>query len=251
MEKPKMHADRKGITWEHLYKIIYTEDSWNFWGLFDFDNRVNGCVTIKAESEIDWKADNKKYRKFVVKHGPHTRYKGFTISGDADFGNLKKYSQEANVKMHSFPNFSIMPCTGGMNCTKGFKYRDKFHVFIYVLSGYYKKHTIEQQQEYIKSNLLRTTRNMSAEIKEDKLDTLHQYLNFFADIYDYCEKIHLLSEKEGRTFVDKLIKVGEANDPDMEAYYKLAEEYWEIRGQAILKKAPQLEEYINKNINDS
>lgn len=245
-----MDADRKDITWTLLYKNIYTAEDWAFWGLLDFDNRVNGCALFKEK--IVWMAANKEFKEFVKDYG------WFKISGDADFGNLKKHSTEANDKMHSFPNFSLMPCAGGMNCKKWFKYRDKFHKFIYVLSEYFeleKKCKDEDKlKKYIRDNLLAIRSNMQD--PDGRIDIIYRYLRFFADIYDYCDKIHLLSGKKGRAFVDKLIKAGEANDLDIEAYCKLAEEYWKIRRQAILDKAeklgkkPEVEEYIDKNIDN-
>lgn len=247
-----MDADRKDITWNLLYKNIYTTEAWAFWGLLDFDNRVNGCATFKAEDQIIWTAANKEFKTFVENYG------WFKISGDADFGNLKKHSTEANDKMHSFPNFSLMPCAGGMNCKKWFKYRDKFHRFIYALTEYFelrKKCKDETKlKEYIEDNLLAIRRNMQD--TEKRKDIIFRYLDFFADIYDYCEIIHLLSGKKGRAFVDQLIKAGEANDLCKGCYYKLAKEYWAIRRQAILVKAeklgkkPEVEKYIDKNINE-
>lgn len=250
-----MDADRKDTTWDILYKNIYTADDWTFWGLLDFNNRVNGCATFKEK--IVWTAANKEFKTFV------DNYSWFKISGDADFGNLKskkckEYMEDADDKMHSFPNFSLMPCTGGMNCKKWFKYRDKFHRLIYALSKYFelRKNNKDENtlKDYIKDNLLTIRRNMQD--KGKRVETIFHFLNFFKDIYDYCEKIYLLSGKKGRVFVDKLIKVGEANDLDLKAYCELAKEYWKIRRQAILVKAEKLgkkaevEKDIDENINN-
>ncbi len=73
-----MDADRKNVTWEHLYRHMYTEDSWSFWGLLDFNKRKAGKIGWK--SEIKWNEENKIFKEIISK------YPYFEISGDADFG---------------------------------------------------------------------------------------------------------------------------------------------------------------------
>lgn len=257
-----MDADRKCITWKHLYKNIYKKEDWSFWGLFDFDKISNGRATIKAECAIEWTNEIEKYREFVQKHGPQENYKGFKISGDADFGNLKKNANGCNLfipdaaaQMHKFPNFSIIPSTGCMNNKKGFSYQDRFHIFIFVLSEYFTRQT-EERREYVENELFMKAGRMSYEAIKDAIDTLNDFLSFFDDIYDYCDKIYHLNGEEGQKYVEDLIRAGEAiktgkKKYDVEEYCHLACQYWEIKKKVLLQRIPQDKQYlIYKNIDE-
>ena len=232
-----LHADRKKVTWEHLYKNIYKKDDWSFWGLLNFEEiDNNGCIIFKAECDIEWTDANEKYREFARNHG-----KEFKISGDADFGDLKNnkcgcdsFIPNAEAEMHKFPNFSLMPCTGSMNVKKGqlnSGCNDRFHTFIYVLSEYYeiKKEKKVERREYVKNELFFRGR-LKNEYVEDYVDTLNEFLTLFDNIYDYCDKMYHLNGEEGRQYVEKLIRAGEAiktgkKEYNVEEYCNLATEY--------------------------
>ena len=257
-------ADRKEITWECLYKYIYTEEDWLFWSLFDFNNIKSGCAKKKKKKDIIRTNENKEYYDFLHK------YPGFKFSGDADFGDLKGLANlcmtDADASMHKFPNFSLMPCTGGMNRKKGFKnsgYNDRFHVFIYVLSEYYKQEEKNQRLKYVKAKLFGNGINdiEENEYKKAACDALNEFLCFFIDINDYCDKIYHLNTEEGKKYIEDLIVAGKEeietqkikyNKEDYIKYFNLAIQYWKIKKEFLNDRLPKEYQYlIDKNIGDS
>lgn len=263
-----MDADRKKVTWEHLYKHIYNEKDWTFWGLLDFDANDDG--TIGWKSEINWNSENKPFKKFV------DNFPNFKITGDADFGmkdnQCNEYIKNAKEKMHMFYNFSLMPQTGGMNNKKGaFGHYDRFDEFIYYLSNYYKIIDENERYEYAKIYLWHNSRK-----KEITLKTLCDFLNLFKDIYDYLRKIYFIDNErytiDGNiiveNFVKDLVDAGEKTAQEVskkkavtgkkkikgviyiEKYCELAKTYWEIRRNKMQSVIPEKEynEYFNKDI---
>lgn len=264
-----MDADRKKVTWDYLYKYMYTEKDWDFWGLLDFDMNDDGSIGWK--SEIKWNNQNEIFEGFKNK------YPKFRISGDTDFGMkdsvCNTYIEHAEEKMHMFHNFSLMPKTGGMNNKKGaFGYYDRFDEFIYYLSQYFKE-SKEKRYEYAKENLWYNSWK-----KESTLKPLCDFLDLFPNVYDYCNKIYFIDNKkyslsDGKVvegFVGYLIEEGEktakvVNDKKVkeekkkivgvinaQKYCELAEMYWGIRTIKMKKKITDkaYKEYFYKNIAD-
>lgn len=135
-----MHADRKKVTWENLYKHMYSsKERWPICELYDFynldasleANRIGYQIKLKNNVEIN---GNEKINIFLTECKKNEDY--FPLSGDADFGMktifCKENIKDAYKKMHMFQNFSLMPVLGGMNSKKGFR-RDRFDKFIYLL----------------------------------------------------------------------------------------------------------------------
>ena len=236
-----MDADRKNVTWEHLYKNLYTEDKWSFWGLLDFDKHDDGIIGWKEE--ITWNQNNKIFKEFKEKHPD------FKISGDADFGMKSKvystYIENPKEKMHMFPNFSLMPRTGGMNLKKGgFGYQDRFDVFVYHLSQYYKIKDEKDKYDYIKRILWHNSQK-----HETTINPLYDFLNLFNEKEnDYFHKMYFIEDY----FVEKLIDSGEktlCKGFDCERHCKLALHYWKLKKE-VMKSIPNIEEYVDKDIDD-
>ncbi len=146
-----------------------------------------------------------------------------------------------------FPNFSLMPCTGGMNNKKGrFGYSDRFDEFIYYISQYYKIKCENEKYEYVKNILWSNPQK-----KEVTISALCSFLDLFKDEYDYCKRMYFIDN----TFVDELINNGEktAHDGfDCKRHCELAQWYWDIRKEIMHKKIPKAEQmYADKNINDN
>ena len=122
---------------------------------------------------------------------------------------------------HNFVNFSFMPITGALNNKKGTskhpeeaKSLDRFDYFINMLNDYY------------------TTGNEMIFMKFNK-EPLKWYLGKFNDIYDYCEKIYLIDDKD---FVDEIIDSGKKAIITRESalnYMKLAQKYWTKRREKM------------------
>jgi hypothetical protein len=254
-----MDADRKNVTWKHLYKYMYTENDLPLWGLIDFENlKSNNRALFKKFECIEWTETNKKFKKFVEDY-----QEIFSISGDADFTlKNKKYNKfinEAESQMHMFKNFSLMPCIGAMNNAKG---RKRFTEFISMLDAYYKVKDVEKRD--IKPLYRLVGRPYIDKVKEEERRektpiALKKYLDFFDGIYDYCDKVyfidnnkHILTDKVVENFVDELIDEGK-KIADNKKYCELAKTYWDIRKEKMKKKIPkeEYEEYCDIDISDS
>ena len=66
-----------------------------------------------------------------------------------------------------------------------------------------------------------------------------------------------LNGEEGRQYVEKLIRAGEAiktgkKEYNVEEYCNLATEYWKIKKDFLLQRIPKKsQDFIDKNIDDS
>lgn len=115
-----------------------------------------------------------------------------------------------------------MPITGGMNNKKGilrcnneehYAY-DRFDLFIYELNQYYTKKASRIFSRYNK-------------------EALTWYLELFKNIYEYCEKVYMIDDKE---FVDNIISSGSSAINNREKaikYMELAKKYWEIKSDKL------------------
>lgn len=187
-----MDADRVQDTWDHWYKKIYIKQNWIFWDLFDFENINNGSVSLK--NEYTWSSD--ETTKYSKEYAFWNRYKEiFKLSGDCDFGmkNFDDYSS----KQYKFPNFSLIPVTGGLNNKKGSwiqpncapPFHDRFDLFIYHLNQFYLQTNEDEKKAYAKKYFW-----WNGQKKESTLIYLYDFLNLFDDIYDYCRKMYFIEE---------------------------------------------------------
>ncbi len=231
-----MDADRKKTTWSELYKKIYIPRDWCFWNLFDFDNIKNGMVEIKKNTAGI--SDESGYADFLKK------YPRFKMSGDADFG-LKETHKYAD--MHKFPNFSIMPVTGGMNDKKGFAtntkdnpaFFDHFPLFIYKLAQFWECKS-EERLNYTVENLWYNPHAKRSDNAENTAKCLTDYLILFNDIYEYSKRIYLIDRK----LTEELCKFGESSKRDNkdDDYLIMAEKYFNARKDIFIRKGvdPQI-----------
>lgn len=237
-----MDADRKNITWNNLYKYIYTTKDaipkqiigikgWEFQSLFDFNNIEDGkCKILKSTPP----AINDPRITDFSKH-----WNDFEISGDTDWGGGIIIGKEK----YQFSNFSLLPVTGGMNNKKGTTYKDSLDWFIYILSEYYLLGDIKRIS-FVCERLWYNYQYPKCSTGILTLGTLVSYLNLFDDIYDYCEKIYLISDSN---YVDSLIKQGkrtEENGICRITEMKLAEEYFEYKSLILKNLLPTDLHYI-------
>lgn len=247
-----MDADRKKITWEILYTNIYlTTDKtnnqneiirkgWEFWSLFDFTSPQNGNCKIKASNNTkDLKIDDPKIKDFTK------FFTDFEISGDADWGG----GIIIGKAKHQFSNFSLIPVTGGMNSKKGCSYNDSLDWFIYKLSQYYLLGDIKRIS-FANEFLWYNVQYPKCSNGIITLGYLVAYLNLFNDVYDYCEKIYLISDYD---YVNSLIQHGkttEVNGISREKEIKLAKEYFNYKSTKLkLILSHDLHNYLSEDIN--
>lgn len=133
------------------------------------------------------------------------------MSGDADF-TVKNSSN-----MHAFKNFSLMPCTGGLNNAKGQK---RFTDFLKMIDQYFKDKKIEPLFRSMGRKY--KDEKKQEEMTKRKRQCLIDYFELFDGIYDYCKKIYLIKNTE---FIDTMI----GDNINAEEYCKLMDEYWKIR----------------------
>lgn len=249
-----MDADRKIKTWEILYVKMYIKEEWAFWGLLDFENlNSSNQAFFKKPDCIEWTDENKRFKKFFED------YKNFfSISGDADFDlkNNKKYNEfikDAEFQMHKFKNFSLMPCTGGMNDAKG---RKRFPEFISMLYDYYMNDddSVKDVKKRDIKPLCRLVgrpykdKNKEEERRKKTPIILKEYMDLFNDIYDYCDKIYFIDNykhnlpdnKVVENFVNRLIEKGKQQYNE-KTYCELAKTYWDIRTEKMKKKIDKKE----------
>lgn len=239
--KDKKHDKDSSLdVWENLYKKIYKNQK-PFSGCFNFN-------VLKDTGTGTRKNDYLDKRWYIMLHKNIELYKEFPqfkIAGDCDFN-----FNESKVKLfkkivgnhelldvcshnhHELWNFSFMPITGAMNNTKGIKLRaeenderdswclDRLDVFLMKLNLYYQNGD---------TSIL--------SYREGNRKALIWYLSLFKDVYDYCEKVYLITNKK---FVDKMIISGskvitKKTPQNALAYMALALEYWELKKQALRK----------------
>ena len=199
-----MDADRKKVTWENYYRIIYTKEEWEFFGLLDFDNPNNeGKVKFKDVNYNE--IEDEKIRTFYWK------YKDlFLISGDADFEY--KTNGKKNPEMHKFKNFSLMPVKGGMNNCKGTK----------SLSSFLRENIMEYYANK-ESNVGLVCRFRLNE------DCSKDFMDLFDGVYDYAKKMYLLD----KTQVDYLMDLDRAEDDARMYYWKIKEELYKKKNRKL------------------
>lgn len=225
--------DASPVAWDE-YKKIYTPSRWAFWGKINFDNLKRKGIRIYAPIKM-----NEQYTQF-------NEYPCFRMSGDTDFNfgkskkTKKKYEQfeallrrdyhgnelavyidelkKCYARYHKPENISFMPMTGGLQLVKGACQYDRLDMFACRLNTYY------ETEGKDKSIFSRARGNRKA---------LEVYLSLFDDVYDYFEKIYLISNKE---FVNKIKLQGEDlinSGAYVVRYMKLAEEFWDYKRKAL------------------
>lgn len=219
--------DSSKDAWDKLYHIIYKE---NFDSIFNFEIISDKETSTECRR---WyiKIDREKQPKLSKK------YPLFKMAGDCIFNFNEKKSKLFKKLLdvddyplleyccsnhHELCNFSFMPITGGMNNKKGtlrcnsaeqYAY-DRFDLFIYELNLYYNKKPSRIFSKYNKEALI-------------------WYLGLFNNIYEYCEKIYMIDDKE---FVDDIISSGSSaitNRGKAIKYMKLAEKYWKMKSDKL------------------
>ena len=156
----------------------------------------------------------------------YTDFKAF-IGGDAyALDRLEK----CRAKHHTLINFSLMQALGNMQGVKGEEDYDRLDVFIHKLNQYFEG----SPDEVVCS----AGRNR---------EFLEKYLHGFRDIYDYCEKIYFIDNKE---FVDEIIRQGAlpiAGCRDVIRYMDLADEFWRrkrIKIEEIYRKRGSVKNFV-------
>lgn len=229
--------------WKH-YKEYYSETNfirknYDFDNLFLYnsDSGKKGSYTNKLKSD-----DNRYYAlikgtNITVKDGIEYCPPASRVGGECDFNfNENKCKLFRNIigdnqtalqqlsrcqKMHhTLLNFSVMQAMGNM---QGFKARDRFDrldTFLYELKRYFSGTSV---------NVL------SASTTNNKSDLI-EYLGNFKNIYEYCEEVYFINDKE---LVDEIIANGEKPIEvceDVIRYMDLAEKFWAAKELYFLKK---------------
>lgn len=219
-------CDSSWDVWDKLYDIVYKN---TFDYLFDFNNKSDKETSNKCK-RLYITFDREKQPELVA------RFPKFKMAGDCIFnfnetkvelfsdlmaGKESELLSKCASNHHSLLNFSFMPITGGLNCTKGIircenggerKSFDRPDVLIAELEKYYSG---------------KPTRLFRRANKE----ALQWYLNIFEGqgINGYCEKIYLMDDKEmKRRFIDFSQKPICDFESAVE-YMKLACDYWKMK----------------------
>ena len=222
-----MDADRKKIVWDKLYSKVYTYDEWELWKYLDFSD-LKGKNQAPVIKNIDAFNNDSPSAELAFA----MKYKDiFRVSGDTDI--TLKESHSNYKRMHCFPNFSLMPCTGGMNDAKGTK---PFVSFIKVVDDYYKDQDIKKIYREVGRRFKDPTKQQ--EMIKCRQECLRDFMNLIGkDVYDYCRKMYFISERQ---FVDEILK---ANNDDA-----IMDNYWEKRIEIMVLKGVDrnlMEEDIN------
>ena len=200
-----MDPDRKEVTWNNLYKILYTERAWVLWKYFDFDN-LNKYNQAPIRTNIVWDSEeNTPELRFVRDYRDVLK-----VSGDADI-TIKRDSAEYPC-MHRFPNFSLMLCTGGMNDAKG---KRALAVFLRLLDTYYHSSDKSKDIDLLFRNVGRKYKDKEkqAYMLQHKKNCLMDFLALNKDIYTYCKHMYQIEEY----MVDDILK--QKNDKDIMSSY--------------------------------
>ena len=265
-EDVNFEHDSSKEAWEH-YRIIYFNN--------DGSCRINNEYQLTDLSQLVLRNyKNRKYYNEQTEKQPYiNRYfllsndskiykigdeypgENANLSGDCDFNfNNRKYpifekmireeyknyprGEKCALKLltkckknhHRLVNFSLMQTKGNMQSFKGAKLKngeqpslDRADTLISYLASYYKLNREQRKQSCILANA------------SNNKDTLEDYLNSFEDIYDYCEKIYLMDD---RNFIDRMIEEGKrpiTTGHDVIRYMLLALEFWDRKEKKIKK----------------
>lgn len=182
---------------------------------FEGIDYYNAVLRLGGETDFNFKEES-KYIVFLNKL--KNSYK------DDELAKYKKTLETCKAKHHTLVNFSLMQVVGNIQnfkskglCLKNGKneWLDRLDTFVYKLDEYYKcKEDDRKNTEII----------MFA--NEPNRDSLREYLNTFAEIYDYCKKVYFI---EDRNLVNKIINEGKKeikSGEDLVRYMTLALDFW-------------------------
>ncbi|NMD71179.1 hypothetical protein HHO41_12800 [Bacillus sp. DNRA2] len=239
-------ADSSPFAWEHYIKV-YTPKHWKLINEFNLNHidtyynlygRYSEKGNIRYIAGINENSEYSKKRRFWSK---------FSLSGDCDFNfNCRKIYRFKQILKgkdldlldkcekhhHTLLNFSLMPSTGGMNKFKGNRDTldgfDRLDTFVYYLNKYL---SIPLKDRIRMSDNKTGNFNIFSQSGYNSLP-LKNFLDTFDDIYDYCQKIYFIDDRE---FVKRLVVDGEKpleNPEDVRRYMLLAQDYWDLREKA-------------------
>lgn len=216
----------------NVYKKVYTKEKWDFWGKVDLyhpkyakkrryayiDTTINDYIefnehrTFSMSGETDF-----NFHENANGQAQYNIYLKYLIRDFKD-KELLKYTHALNRcknNHHSIQNCSLIPSKGNLQGVKGSIGKDRLDTFVYILSLYYSKEKIE------------IVLNKST---SENCESLRLYLNQFKSIYDYCNKIYLISE----SLTHKLIENGKkaiTSGKDVVTYMELANQFWQEKAE--------------------
>lgn len=206
-------CDASPIAWEH-YRKVYTTEHWHFdIGPTRLDGYrlvadvTNTNLVISGDTDFNFNSKtSKRFRDIIDK-----------CEDDSLKGEMLVMLDQCCRSHHTLKNFSLLERTGNMQFAKGnYHYHDRFDKFVYLLSEY-----------FILRDKSTLGKNYTVERKA--------YLDTFTCIHDYCNKVYFLNDV---AFINRIINEGEhrISKDDYNAVYrymKLANDYWEIKKQAL------------------
>ena len=263
------HPDSTLEAWEHYQKIYFNEK-----GICKISEQyvlenLESLVLRNYKNNTYYNEPNQDDNRYFLLSGNNLtkyqlgdKYPGekANLSGECDFNfndekteifkrminesysnypRMKKYAikllDECKNTHHSLVNFSLMQTKGNLQGFKGVCLKngvnlplDRADTFVKYLYKYYSLEESQKDDSYILKNA-----------KANK-NILKEYLNLFEDVFDYCEKVYLIND---RNFVKRMIREGGLvieNGEDVVRYMNLALEFWD-------RKELQIKE-IYKNI---
>lgn len=212
------------------------------------DQKLNICckrkkdekrLRLRLRGETDFHFDVKKYIAFVK-----------TIVNDDKANDDEKYNavkllNKCNDMHHSLLNFSLMQSVGNMQKvksrglyleSKGYEWLDRLDTFVYHLDMYYKNKKDDcNKDDSVILSCAGDCKYGNKECLKDYLDKFGHNPNDKDAVYDYCDKIYFIKEKD---FIDSLIESGKKalnTCDDVVRYMKLAIGFWE-RKQKYFEK---------------
>ncbi len=175
-------------------------------------NDVKCCKPARRlGGECDFNFNNDKEK------GEYNKYKIFCdiIKNDGAASSQEKERAIEQLKRckemhHTLLNFSLIEGMGDMQGFKGTNRFDRLDAFVCKLDRYF-------------SGL---SNDVIFAASGPNKNYLISYLNSFTDIYDYCNEIYFIDDKD---FIDKIIEEGQMpieTCKDVVRYMNLAEEFW-------------------------
>lgn len=240
LEKENEEAKKKdkgydtcNCVWE-MYKIIYNDDI----DVKDGKNiNISTCFDLeKCKKKYDNEGRERKYAPIKEENKKIIFGKDIELSGDVIFNfdndlysscqyyiendsiyniRLKKCKEMNN----SFENCALLLSDGNLQGAKKGIGNDRGDTFIWALNEYYKGNS---------EIVLNYALNQNG-------DRLRKFLNYFGDVYKYCEVFYNIKDRD---LIDRLIKSGsKALDSagKVENYIDLALEFWDERAESMKK----------------
>ena len=234
-------VDTNDLVWE-MYKITYKDgilsECFNMETYETSDGRKYALLTVEGKEKIfgNIKIKDKdiKLSGDVIFNFSDTRCNGYENSIEEDYNVIRQIEYKEKLeeckKMHdSFENCALMISTGKLQQTKQHIGNDRGDVFVWALDEYYKGNN-ERVLEWA---------------PKDKARILREFLNYFHDVYKYCEVFYNITDKG---FIDRLIQSGSKaldSADKVENYIDLALKFWDERAEYMKKSYKR---YINENL---